>query len=57
MCGCACLHVVVCIWLQVPEEARCAGIPDGAGITDGCESLDMGAGILTLVLWKSSKHS
>lgn len=43
----------MCTWVQVPAE----GIPSdslGAGVTGGCELLDMGAGNSLQILWETN---
>ena len=52
--GCrVCVYVCVCVCVCRLEE----GIRfSEAGVTDGCELPDMGAGNRMQVLWKSSKH-
>lgn len=44
------------VYTQVLTEARGVG-SSGAGVTDGCESHDMGAEYWTWVLFESSKCS
>lgn len=49
--------VSVCVHVLVPMEARRGIIHLGAGVTGGCELLDVGAGHCTLVLCKKSTQS
>lgn len=55
-CGCRGVGVGVCTWVQVPTEAKGAA-SSRAGFTASHELPNMGAGIQTQVLYKSSTHS
>lgn len=50
------VYLSVCIYTNMSvgtTEARGAGSPE-ASIPGGCESAGVGAGVLTLILWKNS---
>jgi hypothetical protein len=50
MCVCA-------MCMTVPEKARRGHMFSGTVVTGHCESLDMGPGNQTLLVWESGKHS